>query len=313
MRVVFMGTPDFAVAPLTTLISSNFEVVAVYTRPPQKAGRGLSLVQSPVHHLAQAHNIPIEIPATLKTEDALTQLQSYKPDIIIVVAYGMILPQAILDIPPLGCWNIHASLLPRWRGAAPIQRALMAGDAETGVCFMRMETGLDTGPVLASKHTVISADDDASLLHDRLRDMGAQLLGETLDQFRVGKINLTELHPQNDAQASYAARIDKAEARIDWSRPAIDIVNQIRGLAPFPGAWFTLQNTRIKILKAELDVTRHASPGTILDDAGWIACGVGAIRPQTVQRAGKSAMPLSTFKQGMAFTPGTILSCTDIN
>jgi methionyl-tRNA formyltransferase len=309
LRLVFMGTPDFAAVPLRALIDQGYDIAAVYTRPPQKSGRGMALQLSPVHQVAQAHHLAVETPTSLKTTDAAQRLADYQPDLAIVVAYGMLLPAAILQTPRLGCWNIHASLLPRWRGAAPIQRAVMAGDTETGVCIMQMDEGLDTGPVLRRATCPITAGDNAQKLHDKLAILGSETLLQTLAYLSAGALTRADAVPQNDHGMSYAAKIDKAEAAIDWTCRAHDIYNLVRGLSPFPGAWFSYQNTRIKLLEAELDPTLSAPAGTVINDAGWIACGTGAIRPVTLQRAGKTPMDFSEFCRGMPLPTGTVLSC----
>ena len=302
-----MGTPDFAAVPLKALIAQGHEIAAIYTRPPQKSGRGMAVKLSPVHQIGIDHKIPVETPNTLKDEAAAAQLASYKPDIVIVVAYGMLLPAAILDIPRYGCWNIHASLLPRWRGAAPIQRAIMAGDTETGVCIMQMDVGLDTGPVLARASYPIDLKDNVQSLHDALSHLGAEILLQTLTAFSKGEITRDDAIAQSEDGACYAPKIDKAEAAIDWTQSAEVIHNHIRGLSPFPGAWFSYQDMRIKLLDVEVDTARSAPPGTIIDSAGWIACGTGAILPVILQRAGKSPMPLADFRRGLKFEPGMVL------
>jgi methionyl-tRNA formyltransferase len=305
-----MGTPDFAAVPLKALIGQGYDVVAVYTRPPQKSGRGMAMNLSPVHQLAQAHRIAVETPTSLREPDAAERLARYQPDLAVVVAYGMLLPAAILEVPHLGCWNIHASLLPRWRGAAPIQRAIMAGDTETGVCIMQMDEGLDTGPVLQRAVCPIAPHDNAQALHDKLAGLGATALLQTLTQFTSGELQRDDAVPQQDHGLSYASKIDKAEAAIDWTRSAQDIHNHVRGLSPFPGAWFSHQNTRIKLLAADLDTALSAPAGTVINEEGWIACGSGALRPVTLQRAGKTPMAFSEFQRGLRLEPGTVLSCT---
>ncbi|MBS7542299.1 methionyl-tRNA formyltransferase [Ancylobacter oerskovii] len=301
MRVVFMGTPDFAVPTLVEIVGAGHEVVAAYTRAPAAAGRrGLDLVPSPVHRTAERFGIPVLHPHSLKGEAAAEAFAAHNADVAVVVAYGRILPPAILAAPALGCLNLHASLLPRWRGAAPIQRAIMAGDAETGVAAMRMEAGLDTGPVGLVERVAIGPDMTAGELHDRLMAIGADLMGRALAALERGALNFT---PQPEDGVTYAAKIDKGETRIDWSRPADAVHNHIRGLSPFPGAWFELDGARVKVLRS----TRGEGagvPGTVLDDQLTIACGTGAVRLVEVQKAGGKAMPAEEFLRGHALKPG---------
>ena len=301
-RIVFMGTPDFAVPSLIALKQAGHEIAAVYTRPPQRQGRGMKQTVSPVHSQAEHYEIEVQTPDTLKSDAVQAQFAAYGAELAVVVAYGRILPQAILDMPPLGCLNIHASLLPRWRGAAPIQRAIMAGDKQTGIAIMQMAAGLDTGPVLLQKTMPIGADETAASLHDRLSDLGAQAIVETLDR-------LEDLIPQAQTEAgvTYAEKIDKAEARIDWQQPAATLDAHIRGLSPFPGAWCEMDGARVKILAARV-VNGDAAPGTVLDDAPSIACGAGALQLLRVQRAGKAAMDGAAFMRGAAVMPGQVLA-----
>jgi methionyl-tRNA formyltransferase len=313
-RLIFMGTPDFAVAPLAGLLDAGYDVVAVYTREPQKSGRGMALRKSPVHELAERHNIQVETPKNFKDQATKDVFASYDSDLAVVVAYGMILPQAILDTPKLGCWNIHASLLPRWRGAAPIHRAVMAGDEATGISIMQMEAGLDTGPVLRVAAEPIYPDDTTATLHDRLKDCGAETLVMTLHDFEAGVLRLPEMaQPQIDADAVYASKIDKAEAKLDWSRPASELVHHVHGLSPFPGAWFEYQGQRIKVLKAEADMLSSPADqkeflaGTIVDDIGGIACGAGVLKPTLLQRAGKSPLTMDEFQRGAGLRKGDLL------
>ncbi|WP_120718026.1 methionyl-tRNA formyltransferase [Tsuneonella amylolytica] len=300
MRIVFMGTPAFAVPTLAALHEAGHTVVAAYTQPPRPAGRGKKLQPSPVQVEAEIRHIPVKCPASLRSAEAQAELAAFEPDLAVVAAYGLILPQAVLDIPKQGCLNVHASLLPKWRGAAPIQRAIMAGDLTTGITIMRMEAGLDTGPMLAFARTPVE-DKTAGELTEELAEIGAQLMVGTL-------IDLAMLHPieQDDAQASYAPKIDKAEARIDWTDGAEAIERQVRGLAPFPGAWFQLDGERIKVLKADI-VAREGKPGTTLSDDLTIACGYAAIRPVRVQRAGKPAMAVEDFLRGKPIPAGTLI------
>ncbi|MFN6933723.1 MAG: methionyl-tRNA formyltransferase [Tsuneonella sp.] len=298
MRIVFMGSPAFAVPTLAALHEAGHEIVAAYTQPPRPAGRGKQLQPSAVQVEAEIRHIPVRCPASLKSAEAQAELAGFEPDLAVVAAYGLILPQAVLDIPPQGCLNVHASLLPHWRGAAPIQRAIMAGDPVTGITIMRMEAGLDTGPMLATARTPID-DKTAGELTEELAEIGAQLMVGTL-------IDLPMLHPiqQDDAEASYAPKIDKSEARINWFDGAEAIERKVRGLAPFPGAWFQLDGERIKVLRAQV-VAREGKPGTTLDDELTIACGYAALRPTRIQRAGKPAMDVEAFLRGKAIPAGT--------
>ncbi len=301
MRVIFMGTPDFSVPVLDALVDAGHEIAAVYCQPPRPAGRGKKDRPTPVHARADALGLTVRHPTSLKSPDEQARFAALDADVAVVVAYGLILPQAILDTPRRGCLNIHASLLPRWRGAAPIHRAIMAGDAETGICIMQMEAGLDTGPVLLRKATPIGPEETTGALHDRLSAMGADLITAALDQ--LDELAAT---PQPDDGVTYATKIDKAEAAIDWTRPADDISRQIRGLAPFPGAWTTLGDDRIKLLGARV-TTGDGAPGEALDDALTIACGQGAVRITRAQRAGKGAQAAETFLLGQPVARGTML------
>ncbi len=307
MRIIFMGTPDFSVPVLDALQSAGHQIAAVYCQPPRPAGRGKKDRPSPVQARAEALDLPVRHPVSLKSTEALAEFSAFNADIAVVVAYGLILPQAILDAPARGCLNIHASLLPRWRGAAPIQRAIMAGDTETGICIMQMQAGLDTGPVLKKAKTPIGADETAATLHDRLSQMGAGLIVETLAQ-----LDQLTPQPQPEHGLTYATKIDKSEARIDWTRPAVEIDRQIRGLSPFPGAWCEIAGQRVKLLGARLAVgprlaEEQATPGKALDDALTIACGTGAVQLTRLQRAGKGAQDSETFLHGLPVATGTQL------
>ncbi|RJX66003.1 methionyl-tRNA formyltransferase [Tsuneonella suprasediminis] len=297
MRIVFMGTPEFAVPSLVALHEAGHTIVAAYTQPPRPAGRGKKLQPSPVQREAENRDIPVRHPVSLKNAEAQAEFAALEADVAVVAAYGLILPQAVLDAPKYGCLNVHASLLPRWRGAAPIQRAILAGDMVTGVTIMQMEAGLDTGPMLATARTPTD-DKTAGELTEELAEIGAQLMAGTLE-------DLTVLHPvaQDDAEASYAPKVDKAEARIDWSQGAEAIERQVRAFAPFPGAWFELDGERIKVLKAQV-IARESKAGTTLDDALTIACGYAALRPTRIQRAGKPAMDVDAFLRGKAVPAG---------
>jgi len=297
-----MGTPDFAVPTFTEIVSQGHEVVAVYTRAPKPAGRGQAERKSPVHLAAEGFGIPVFTPRSLKGAEEQALFASHGAELAVVVAYGLILPKAILDAPALGCLNLHGSLLPRWRGAAPIQRAVMAGDARTGVMVMRMDEGLDTGPVGLVEEMPIGPDMTSGELHDRMMLVGADLMGRALAAIERGSLDFT---PQSDAGVTYAQKIEKAEARIDWSRTADEVHNQIRGLSPFPGAWFELElngaMVRVKALRSTR-VAASGAPGTILPEL-TICCGVGAVRLVTVQREGKTAMDAGTFLRGAGSLP----------
>jgi methionyl-tRNA formyltransferase len=286
MRLVFMGTPSFSVPALEALVAAGHEIAAVYTQPPRPAGRGQALRPSDVHRRAETLGLPVRHPQSLRDPEAQADFAALEADAAVVVAYGLILPQAVLDAPHGGCLNIHASLLPRWRGAAPIHRAVMAGDAETGVCIMRMEAGLDTGPVLLREAIPIGPADTTGDLHDRLADLGARMVAEALER-------LPELVPvpQPEDGVTYAAKIDKAEARIDWRGPAEEVARQIRGLSPFPGAWCLAGEERVKLLRG-MAVAGIGAPGQVLEGL-TIACGSGAVAVTEVQREGKRAMPVA--------------------
>jgi methionyl-tRNA formyltransferase len=303
MRLAFMGTPDFAVPALHALVAAGHQIARVYTRPPRRAGRGRSLRPSPVQVAAEALGIPVATPESFRDPAVLVDFAALEIDAAVVVAYGQILPQAALDAPRLGCFNLHASLLPRWRGAAPIQRAIMAGDAATGVCVMAMEAGLDTGPVLARCATPIGPEDTARTLHDRLAEIAAALMVETLAALAAGEASAT---PQPATGVTIAAKIGKAEARVDWTRSAVDLGAHIRGLSPFPGAWCEIGAERVKLLMARPEDGAGA-PGEALDDALLVACGTGALRLVTLQRSGKGVMDADIFLHGFPVPRGTRL------
>ncbi|MDT8854535.1 methionyl-tRNA formyltransferase [Paracoccaceae bacterium Fryx2] len=292
MKIVFMGTPAFSV-PVLQALAARHDILAVYTQPPRPAGRGKQPRPGPVQAAAEALGLPVRHPAGLRNAQAQADFAALGADIAVVVAYGLILPQPILDAPALGCLNIHASLLPRWRGAAPIHRAILAGDSETGVCIMRMEAGLDTGPVLLRAATPIGPEDTTQDLHDRLADMGARLIVQALDDLPA----LTP-KPQPESGVTYAAKIDKAESRIDWSRPAPEVDRQIRGLSPFPGAWCDIAGERVKLLRARL-APGHGTPGQVLGGL-TIACGSGAVEITQAQREGKRPMDAAEVLRGFA-------------
>ena len=300
MRVVFMGTPEFAVPILRALVAAGHEVVAAYTQPPRPAGRGKHDRKSPVHLVADSLGISVRHPARLKNADEQAALAALHADIAVVAAYGLILPQPVLDAPRLGCLNVHASLLPRWRGAAPIQRAILAGDADSGVCIMQMEAGLDTGPVLARAVIAVGTKTAGELI-TKLAEVGARLLVNVL-------ADLTG-HPavaQSEAGITYAHKVDKAESRLDFNQPAGLVERQVRAFAPSPGAWFELEGERYRVLVAETRDTAGA-PGVTLDDCLTIGCGEGSIRPTQMQRAGRPAMETGALLRGRPIAAGTSL------
>jgi methionyl-tRNA formyltransferase len=304
LRLVFMGTPDFAVPTLLEIVGRGYDVAAVYTRAPKPAGRGMALQPSPVEREARRFGLPVLTPKTLKSADAEEIFRAHAADAAVVVAYGLILPKPILAAVPLGCFNLHASALPRWRGAAPIARAIMAGDAETAVMVMKMEEGLDTGPVAMAERVAITPDMTAGELHDRLARLGADLMVRALGALERGTLTLT---PQSETGVSYAAKIDKAETRIDWRKPWKAVHDHCRGLAPFPGAWFELPGSaRVKVLRTTKGEGK-GPPGTVLDDRLTIACGDGAVRILELQRAGKQPIKAEEFLRGTAIAAGTVL------
>lgn len=307
LRLVFMGTPDFAVPTLTELMGQGHDIVAAYTRAPAQGGRGLELRPSPVHRTAERFGIPVLHPKSLRGLTEQEVFAAHQADLAIVVAYGLILPKPVLDAPVHGCLNLHGSLLPRWRGAAPIQRAVMAGDAETGVCVMRMEEGLDTGPVGMAEKIPLGPDMTAGELHDRMAVLGADLMVRALSAIARGSLQFT---PQPEAGVTYAAKLSNEDSRIDWRRSASELHNQIRGLSPFPGAFAEVGlgkgPERLKVLKARMG-SGSGITGTLLDGAGTIACGVGALQLLQVQRAGKSAMAADEFLRGARLGPGSRL------
>jgi methionyl-tRNA formyltransferase len=307
LRLIFMGTPDFAVPALRALHGAGHEIVAAYARAAKPAGRGKKLRPTPVEQEAQRLAIPMLTPTTLKTPEAQQEFRAHNADAAVVVAYGMILPQGILDAPKLGCFNLHASLLPRWRGAAPINRAIMAGDAESGVMVMKMDVGLDTGDVAMAERIVISDAMTASDLHDALAPLGAGLMVRAMDALARGELQLIR---QSEVGVTYAAKIEKAEARIDWHKPARAVLRHIHGLSPFPGAWCEMSiegEARVKILRCEL-AGGSGTPGQLLDDRLTIACKEGAIRILELQRAGKQPMQAGDFLRGTPLKPPARLS-----
>ncbi|GMB81027.1 methionyl-tRNA formyltransferase [Shinella zoogloeoides] len=311
LRIIFMGTPDFSVPTLEALADAGHEIVAVYSQPPRPAGRrGLELVKSPVHQAAERRGIPVFTPVNFRAEEDREAFRAHGADVAVVVAYGLLLPEAILTGTRLGCYNGHASLLPRWRGAAPIQRAIMAGDDETGMMVMKMDKGLDTGPVALMRRVAIGENMTAGALHDALMQAGGALMAEAMGRLEAGGLPLT---PQAEEGVLYAAKIDKAETRIDFSKPAKDVHNHIRGLSPFPGAWFELpiagKPERVKVLASERAGEGVSKPaGTVLDDRLTIACGKGAVRLVRLQKAGGKPLDAADFLRGTPVSAGEVLS-----
>lgn len=302
MRVVFMGTPEFAVPTLDALVAAGHDVVAVYSQPPRPAGRGKKLQPSPVHLAAERHGLPVLTPVSLKGADEQAAFAAHGADVAVVAAYGLILPAAILAAPAKGCLNVHGSLLPRWRGAAPVQRAILAGDVHTGITIMQMERGLDTGPMLATVATPV-AGKTAGALTAELATLGADLMVRVL-------ADLASFTPevQPEAGVTYAAKIDKAESRLDFAQPAEQVERQVRAFAPAPGAFFELDGERYRVLAARVADDAAGTPGTVLDEVLTIACGQGAIRPLTVQRAGRPAMDTAALLRGRTIVAGTVLA-----
>ena len=307
MRIIFMGTPDFAVPALQALLRAGHEIVAVYSQPPRAAGRGMALRKSPVHQVAEAAGLTVLTPERLKDPVDQERFREFEADAAVVVAYGIILPEPVLDATRLGIFNIHASLLPRWRGAAPINRAIMEGDAETGAAIMRVTEGLDAGPVCLVERVKIGPDMTAGELHDTLSPLGAEAMVKALAALEDGSL---DCRAQDDEAATYAPKLDNKEARINWRLPASDVHDRIRGLSPYPGAWFEIElsgkRERIKVLSAMLDEGQGA-PGTLLDDHLTIACSEGAVRLIRIQRAGKKSMSVQAFLNGVTLKSGTVL------
>ena len=307
LRTIFMGTPEFSVPVLDALKDAGHEIACVYSQPPRPAGRGMELRKSPVHARADELAIPVRTPSSLRSPDLQADFSALCADIAVVVAYGLLLPAPVLAAPRLGCWNIHASLLPRWRGAAPIQRAIMAGDVETGVMVMRMEEGLDTGPDGLEARTPIGADETAGELHDRLSILGARLMVEAAALLEAGTL---PARPQPAEGITYASKIDKAETRIDWRRPAKEVHDHVRGLSPFPGAWCEMllggRPERVKVLASRI-AEGHGRPGEVLDEALTIACGAGAVRVVRMQRAGRQPCDAQEFLRGARIMPGSVI------
>ena len=304
LRLVFMGTPDFSAETLRRLVDAGHEIVAVYSQPPRPAGRrGLDLTPSPVHRLAESLGLPVFTPLHFRDPDEVARFAALKADAAVVVAYGLLLPEAILSAPRLGCFNGHASLLPRWRGAAPIQRAIMAGDRETGVMIMKMDRGLDTGPVAMTVRVPIGPDMTAGALHDRLMVEGAALMVEAMAALEAGRLTLV---PQAEEGVLYAAKISKDETRIDFAQQAATVHNHVRGLSPFPGAWFELGGQRVKVLESRL-CDGQGPAGQVLDNGGLVACGSGAVRLVRLQKAGGKPLAVEDFLRGTPLPPGTEL------
>ena len=304
LRLVFMGTPEFAVPTLATIVGARHKVTAVYARAPRPSGRGMAVQASPIEHQATRFGVPVFAPKSLREPGAVDAMRAHHADAAVVVAYGLILPKAILDLFPLGCFNLHASLLPRWRGAAPIQRAIMAGDRETGVAVMKMEEGLDTGPVTMAQRVAIAPDATAGDLHDELAQLGAGLMVRALVDLEKGELHL---EPQASVGVTYANKIEKAETRIDWTKPWSTVHDHCRGLSPFPGAWFEDASAgRIKVLRSTKG-SGSGEPGRVLDDDLTIACGEGAIRLLELQREGRKPMRAEEFLRGTPIPRGTML------
>ncbi|ACT58562.1 methionyl-tRNA formyltransferase [Hirschia baltica] len=308
LRLVFMGSPDFSVPCLKALVDAGHDIVCVYSQPPRRAGRGKNERNTPVHDAALELGIEVRTPKSVKSEEALNEFAALEADLAVVVAYGLILPQALLDAPRLGCINAHASLLPRWRGAAPIQRAIMAGDDVTGVEIMQMEAGLDTGPVMASVSVDITPETTVGSLHDELCEAGAKLLVEAVAQLEAGTAKFI---PQSEEGIEYAHKLTNEETRIDWSLPARKVRQHIHGLSPFPGAWFEMQTpkgpVRVKVLEVA-DSLGEGNAGEVLDDKLLVACGKDAIRIKRLQRAGKPVMNAEDFLRGNDLTEGAIIA-----
>ena len=306
LRLGYMGSPDFSVPALASLINANHNICVVYTQPPRPGGRGKNLQKTPVHNFAEEHGILVQTPGSLKTQEAEEMLLALDLDALVVAAYGLILPQKILQIPKLGCLNIHASILPRWRGAAPIQRAIMAGDGESGVCIMLMEKGLDTGPILKSETIILDDDTTGASLHDSLASIGAKLINPTLIDFADGKIEPTY---QNDSNAVYAKKLSKEDGHLVWSKSAEELERIVRALNPWPGAWCLMNGERIKIHEASvLNTLQHTQdPGKILTGDFSVACGIGVLKITAIQQPGKSAMDISDFIRGNPIQIGSTL------
>ena len=306
LKLVFMGSPDFAVPVLAALLEAGHRVAGVYCQPPRPAGRGHHEKRCPVHAFAEDAGLAVLTPASLKDEAELARFADFQCDAAVVAAYGLILPKGFLEAPRLGCFNVHASLLPRWRGAAPIQRAILAGDAETGITIMRMDEGLDSGPIVLVESLPIAADATALTLHDGLAALGARLIVEALAGVEEGRLHAV---PQPAQGVTYAAKLGSGESRLDWQRPVAEVERAVRAFNPWPGAWFEHEGQRIKVLTAEtVPGVAGAAPGTALDDRLSVACGEGALRPRSVQRAGRAPATTEAFLRGYTVAPGTRLA-----
>lgn len=308
LRLVFMGTPDFAVPSLKALVDAGHRVVCVYSQPPRPAGRGQQVQKSPVHRCAEEHGIPVRTPKSLRKPEEQAEFAALEADAAVVAAYGLILPQPVLDAPRLGCLNVHGSLLPRWRGAAPIQRAILAGDAETGITIMQMDAGLDTGGMLLREAVPITAETTASTLHDAMAALGARMIVPALEGLAAGRLTA---QPQPEEGVTYAAKLTREDGRLDWTREAAAVERQVRALTPWPGCWFDAPAAtggveRIKVLKAE-PADGAGAPGTVLDERLTIACAGGAVRLTLVQRPGKAPVDGGAFLRGFSLPPGTVL------
>ena len=308
LRIVFMGTPEFAVPSLVELLGQGHEIVTVYTQPPRPSGRGMELKKSAIHEKSQQFGIPVRIPQSINSPDEIENFKQLQPELAVVIAYGLLLPEAILNTPKLGCYNGHASLLPRWRGAAPIQRAIMAGNSETGVSIMKMTKGLDEGPVGLMEKTPIPQNMTAGELHDRLSTLTADLMVRAVGALERGSLELQE---QGQSGITYAHKIEKAETRVDWSRTAEQVHNHVRGLSPFPGAWTEIpingRNQRVKVLKSEVS-SKAGEPGMVLDEELTIACGSGSVKLIELQRSGKQPQPIDDFIRGSQIEPNSVLN-----
>ncbi|CAO3413767.1 methionyl-tRNA formyltransferase [Azospirillum doebereinerae] len=305
LRLVFMGTPDFAVPSLAALIEAGHSVACVYSQPPRPAGRGQQVQKSPVHRFAEERGIPVRTPKSLRNAEAQAEFAALDADAAVVAAYGLILPQPVLDAPRLGCVNVHGSLLPRWRGAAPIQRSILAGDAETGITIMRMDVGLDTGAMLSKESLAITPATTASSLHDDLAALGARMIAPALAGLAAGTLVAV---PQPEEGVTYAAKLTREDGRLDWTREAAFVERQVRALTPWPGCWFDVEGERgterIKVLAAELVDDASGAPGTLLDDRLTVACADGAVRLTRVQRPGKAPVDGAAFLRGFALPVG---------
>ncbi len=304
LRLIFMGSPEFAVPTLAALLRAGHHIACVYAQPPRAAGRGQRLRPTAVHAFAEAHGLDVRTPRTLKEEDAQRAFAALAADAAVVAAYGLILPPPVLAAPRLGCFNLHGSLLPRWRGAAPIQRAILAGDTETGVTIMQMEAGLDTGPMLLSQAVPITPTATAASLHDTLATLGAELMVVALEGVAAGTIRAVK---QPEQGVTYAPKLERDEGRLDWQQSAADLDRRVRAFDPWPGAWFEVAGERIKVLSAAIATVDPAPPGTVTDDRLTIACGRDALRPLRVQRAGRAVMDTDAFLRGTRIAAGTVL------